>query len=82
MATSQVLIKLPLNLKHKVKSIAQKEGKNFSVIVRELLEKYVKERDMENYIDNLWGKIGNKLAPIESENIDDLIHKIRKEKKC
>ncbi len=80
MTTSQVLIKLPSNLKNKVKTIAQKEGKNLSVVIRELLEKYVKERDMENYIDDLWRKIGEELNPVDESRMDELIHLIRKEK--
>ena len=81
MNTSQVLIKLPPNLKNKVKSIAQKEGKNFSLIVRELLENYVKEKDMESYIDELWVKIGKELDPsLKKDKIDEIIHLVRKEK--
>ncbi len=80
MNTSQVLIKLPPNLKNKVKSIAQKEGKNFSLIVRELLENYVKEKDMESYIDELWLKIGKELDPLKKDKIDEIIHIVRKEK--
>ena len=79
MALSQILIKLPPDLKSRVKLIAQKEGKNFSLLVRELLEKYVKERDMEGYIDNLWGKISKELEPVEVDKIDKLIHTIRQE---
>jgi hypothetical protein len=43
------------------------------LLVRELLEKYVKERDMEGYIDNLWGKISNELEPVEADKIDKII---------
>ena len=82
MALTQVLIKLPPELKNKVKLLANKEGKNFSMIVRELLENYIKQRDIESHIDNIWEKIGNELKQIEPEKIDELIHKIRKEKRC
>jgi predicted DNA-binding protein len=61
MAT-QMIIRLDPALKNKVSTIAKKEGKNLSELVRELLEKYAKERDMGTYIEDLWDKIGKKLS--------------------
>lgn len=58
MAT-QMIIRLEPDLKNKVTRLAKAEGKNLSELVRELLEKYTKERDMSSYIDDLWDRIGD-----------------------
>jgi len=78
MAT-QMIIRLDPFLKEKVSNLARKEGKNLSELVRELLEKYARERDMGAYIDNLWDKIGRKLSEknISQTDIDGIIQKVR-----
>ncbi len=58
---TQMIIRMPDDLKSKVSSLAKAEGKNVSAIVRELLENYVKDRDIGSHIDDLWGRIGAKL---------------------
>ena len=79
--TTQLIIRVEPNLKNKVSQLAKAEGKNLSEIVRELLEKYTKERDMGAYIDGLWDKIGNKLSQnnVSEENIEEIIKKVRSE---
>ncbi|MCD6185525.1 MAG: ribbon-helix-helix protein, CopG family [Deltaproteobacteria bacterium] len=78
MAT-QMIIRLDPFLKEKVSNLARKEGKNLSELVRELLEKYARERDMGAYIDNLWDKIGRRLSEknISQTDIDEIIQKVR-----
>ena len=78
MAT-QMIIRLDPFLKEKVRNLARKEGKNLSELVRELLEKYARERDMGGYIDNLWDKIGRRLSEknISQTDIDGIIQKVR-----
>jgi len=78
MAT-QMIIRLDPFLKEKVSNLARKEGKNLSELVRELLEKYARERDMGVYIDNLWDKIGRRLSEknISQTDIDGIIQKVR-----
>lgn len=60
--TTQMIVRIDPDLKAKVNSFAKIEGKNVSEIVRELLEEYVKTRDIDSYIDNLWERIGGKLV--------------------
>jgi predicted DNA-binding protein len=60
--TTQMIVRIDHDLKAKVNNFAKIEGKNVSEIVRELLEEYVKTRDIDPYIDNLWERIGGKLA--------------------
>jgi predicted DNA-binding protein len=78
MAT-QMIIRLEPALKERVSKLAKKEGKNLSELVRELLEKYTKERDMSSYIDNLWDRIGEKLSEnnVSESNIESAIKEVR-----
>ena len=81
--SDQMIIRINPELKTKVDHLAKTEGKSVSVVVRELLESYVKERDITLYLDNLWERIGNKVKEkgIKDNDIAVMINKIRKEKK-
>ncbi len=77
MAT-QMIIRVEPSLKDKASRLAKSEGKNLSELVRELLEKYTKERDMGAYIDNLWTKIGRNLSKNMSESdVENAIKQVR-----
>jgi len=78
MAT-QMIIRVESSLKKKVSQLAKAEGKNLSQVVRELLEKYTKERDMGAYIDNLWGSIGKNFTQnnISETDIEKAIRQVR-----
>ena len=78
MAT-QMIIRVEPGLKDKVSRLAKSEGKNLSELVRELLEKYTKERDMGAYIDNLWDNIGRNLSKnnISESDIENMIKQTR-----
>ncbi len=78
MAT-QMIIRVESNLKNKVSQLAKAEGKNLSELVRELLVKYTKERDMSAHIDDLWERIGQTLTKknISDVNIEDAIQQVR-----
>ena len=56
--TTQMIVRIDPELKNKVNSLAKAEGKSISEVVRELLEEYVKDRDIGLYIDDLWQRIG------------------------
>ncbi len=60
--TTQMIVRINPELKNKVNSLAKAEGKSVSEVVRELLEDYVKNRDIGLYIDDLWHRIGEKLV--------------------
>jgi len=76
---TQMIIRVESSLKDKVSRLAKSEGKNLSELVRELLEKYTKERDIGAYIDNLWDNIGKDLAKnnISESDIENMIKKTR-----
>ena len=80
--TTQMIVRIDPTLKNKVSDFAKAEGKNVSEIVRELLESYVKNRDISSYIDDLWSRIGSKIKNngVGSDDIDSIIQKVRAEK--
>ncbi len=80
--TTQMIIKINAELKDKVASIAFSERKNLSEVVRELLENYVNERDIEGYIDELWSNIGKKMTSkgVTLENVEYAVKKAREKK--
>ncbi len=59
--TTQMIVRINPELKNQVNSLAKAEGKSVSEVVRELLEDYVKNRDIGLYIDDLWQRIGDNL---------------------
>ena len=79
MSNTQMLIRLDSDTKNKLAKLAQSEGKNTSQVVRELIEKYIQNRDMNNYIDTLWEKIGEKLGANNTtpNNVERAIKDVR-----
>ena len=59
--TTQIVIRIDSGLKQKVDKLARMEGKTTSAVVRDLLEDYAQDRDIEGYIDSLWVRMGKKL---------------------
>ncbi len=76
---SQMMIRIDPELKAKVNSIAKSEGKSISEVVRELLEDYVRDRDIGLYIDDLWKRIGTKMSSrgFSPEDITRAIQEVR-----
>ncbi len=60
--STQMIVRIDPELKTKVNKLAKAEGKSISEVVRELLEDYVKDRDIGLYIDDLWRRISTKLT--------------------
>ncbi|MGD8264656.1 MAG: ribbon-helix-helix protein, CopG family [Desulfobacterales bacterium] len=80
--TTQMIVRINPELKNKVSNLAKAEGKSVSEVVRELLEDYVKNRDIGLYIDDLWQRIGDKLASrkIGPKEIRRAIQEVRAKK--
>ena len=79
---TQMIVRINPELKNKVNTLAKAEGKSVSEVVRELLEEYVRNRDIGSYIDDLWGRIGGNLASrgIKSKDIQRVIREARAKK--
>ena len=80
--TTQMIVRIKPELKNKVNSLAKAEGKSVSEVVRELLEDYVKNRDISFYIDDLWQRIGDKLVShkVGPKEIQNAIKEVRAKK--
>ena len=80
--TTQMIVRINPELKNKVNSLAKAEGKSVSEVVRELLEDYVKNRDIGLYVDDLWQRISDKLISrkIGPKEIQRAIQEVRAKK--
>ena len=80
--TTQMIVRINPELKNKVNNLAKAEGKSVSEVVRELLEDYVKNRDIGLYIDDLWQRIGDKLTSrkVGPQEIQRAIQEVRAKK--
>ena len=79
--STQMIVRIDPALRQKVSNLAKAEGKNVSEVVRELLEEYVRDRDIGSYIDDLWERIGGKLTSrgVGPEEIQRAIQEARDE---
>ncbi len=75
----QMIIRIDPELKNMADNLARAEGKTVSKVVRELLEDYVRNRDISSYIDDLWGRIGTKMTRkgVSPRTINATIKKVR-----
>ena len=80
--TTQMIVRVNPDLKNKVNTLAKAEGKSVSEVVRELLEDYVKNRDIGFYVDDLWQRISDKLISrkIGPKEIQRAIQEVRAKK--
>ena len=78
--TNQMIIRINPAVKDKLNRLARTEGKTTSQMVRELLEDYIKERDISAYVDDLWDRIGGKLRSkrVKPRDINSAIKAVRK----
>ena len=81
--TTQMIIRMDPDLKDRFNKLARVEGKTTSQMVRELIEDYIKERDIGTYVDDLWGRIGRKLRSkgVKQRDIDKTIKDVRKSRR-
>jgi predicted DNA-binding protein len=78
--TTQMIIRINSETKNRLVKLARVEGKTTSQMVRDLIEDYIKEKDIGSYIDNLWDRIGGKLRAkgINQTDINRAIKESRK----
>jgi len=69
--TAQMIVRVDPELKNHVQRLAKAEGRTVSDVVRGLMEDYVRDRDIALYIDDLWGRIGEKLT-VQGAGPDDI----------
>jgi predicted DNA-binding protein len=78
--TTQMIIRIDSGMKNRLNKLARVEGKTTSQMVRELIEDYLREKDIGTYIDDLWDRIGGKLRSkgINQRDISRAIKESRK----
>lgn len=78
--TKQLLIRVTPELKRKFTKLATMEGKSSTQVVRDLIEDYVKQRDMSSYVASLWDRIGQNLrsAGVGSRDVAKAVREVRK----
>jgi len=78
-----MIIRIRKEQKDKLHQLAKREGKNSSEVVRELIEDYIQNRDIEGYIDTLWNQIGKNLKRkgIGKRDIEKAVKDVRKSKR-
>lgn len=81
--TTQMIVRIESGTKKKLSKLARAEGKSVSQVVRELIEQYIRERDMANYMDDLWERVGKKLRDrnVGPEEIEKAIREVRASKR-
>jgi len=80
--STQMMIRIDPEMKERLNKLARVEGKTSSQMVRELIEDYIKERDIGSYIDDLWNRVGGKLRSggVEPGDIDKAIKEVRRKR--
>lgn len=67
---AQMLIRIDGEIKEKLSRLARKQGKSYSQMVREILGDYVRDSDIEGYVDDLWQRIGLSLKVKKAKATD------------
>jgi predicted DNA-binding protein len=79
----QMLIRISPEMKDSLARIARSEGKSTSHVIREIIETYIQDRDIGIYIDDLWGRIGDKLKSkgFRQKDIPEMVRHVRESNK-
>ena len=78
--TTQMIVRIDPEVKERFNKLVRIEGKTSSQMVRELIQDYIKERDIGTYVDDLWDRIGGKLKSkgVRQRDVDRAIKEARK----
>ena len=80
--SAQMLIRIDPEIKEKLATLARYEKKSTSRLLREIIEDYVKERDIAAYIDELWVRIRRKLESkgVKEDDVAAVTREVRQAK--
>ena len=78
--TTQMISRIDSELKNRLSKLARVEGKTTSQMVRELIEDYIRKKDIGSYVDDLWDRIGGRLRAkgINQKDVNRVIKESRK----
>jgi predicted DNA-binding protein len=76
---SQILIRVDKELKDKFQRLSRAEQKSVNKKVRELMEEYVKDHDMEAAMRSLWDEIGQSLRKkgYKASDVNKMVNEVR-----
>ena len=76
---TQILIRVDRGLKDRFQRLSRTEQKSVNEKVRELMEEYVKEHDLEAAMRNLWDEIGQSLRKkgYKASDVNKIIKEVR-----
>jgi predicted DNA-binding protein len=60
--TTQIIIRIDPHKREQLKKLSKAEGKATSEVIRELIDNFIKDHDMDGYIDDLWKRTGTLLT--------------------
>lgn len=77
--TSQILVRLDKDIKDKFQRLSRFEHKSANEKLRELIEGYVEEHNIETAMKSLWSEIGSSLKEkgYKVSDVEKTIRKIR-----
>jgi hypothetical protein len=80
--TTQLLVKVDASMKEMLAKLARAEGKNSSQVIRELIETYVRDRDIGAYVDGLWSRVGDRMKSrnLKPADVPRVIRSMRRRK--
>ena len=59
--SGQLILRLDPEQKSKLARLSKAEGKSTSEVLRDLIDQFIRDRDLAGYIDGLWNRIGRKM---------------------
>lgn len=76
---SQILIRVDKELKDQFRRLSRTEQKSVNEKVRELMEEYVKDHNMEAAMRSLWDEIGQSLRKkkYKASDVNKMIKEVR-----
>lgn len=76
---SQILIRVDKELKDKFQRLSRAEQKSVNKKVRELMEEYVKDHDMEAAMRSLWDEVGQSLRKkgYKASDVNKMVKEVR-----
>ena len=78
--TTQLAVRVEPGLKDRFSRLAHAEGRSASEVVRDLMARYVAERDIAGYINALWSRAGRAIVDAGSTagDVPQAIEEVRK----
>jgi len=79
--TSQMIVRINPEKREKLNRLSKAEGKSTSEIIRELIDDFIKERDIGSYIDDLWQRSSQTMSR-KGHSLKDIQEAINESRKA